>query len=336
VRIVICAGSREFAQRLGRYLDADAELRTVAVFASLPALLAALAHERPDLVVMDLDLCGAGAGEATRRVMATVPTRVVLLAAHDRRNSPPALEARAAGALDVVPSSAFDLDAPTDAAATALRHRIKRLAGANRQRSPTEPTPAGRGAAAPRSSVIGICASTGGPPALAALLARLPPTFSIPTLVVQHMASGFIDGLVEWLDRELTLPVSVARAGEPLSAGIRFAPDGAHLLLDESRRLALDHASGEDHHRPSGDVLLTSLAQVAGAAAVAVVLTGMGTDGAAGLAAIAAAGGRTIAQDESSSAVYGMPRAAADAGAQTLLAPAAIGDALATLEPAAR
>jgi two-component system, chemotaxis family, protein-glutamate methylesterase/glutaminase len=187
-------------------------------------------------------------------------------------------------------------------------------------------------APAGRTEVIGICASTGGPQALASVLSPLPPDYRIPVLVVQHMTPGFIDGLLGWLDGKIALPVRLAGDGEQLAPGVWFAPDGAHLSLEQTRRLALDAHTSCGNHRPAGDVLLRSLARVAGTRAVAVVLTGMGRDGAEGLAAVAAAGGRTIAQDEQSSSVYGMPRVAAESGAQTILPPAAIGAELARLD----
>jgi two-component system chemotaxis response regulator CheB len=184
--------------------------------------------------------------------------------------------------------------------------------------------------------VIGICASTGGPAALRTVLGRLPAAFAIPVLVVQHMTPGFTPGLVRWLDEGVAVPVGLARAGTGLAPGVWFAPDGAHLVLDGARHLALDVRTPGGAHRPSGDMLLTSLARVAGARCAAVVLTGMGRDGAAGLAAVAAEGGATIAQDESSCAVYGMPKVAAALGAARVLSPAAIGNALVAMDRAAR
>jgi two-component system chemotaxis response regulator CheB len=185
-----------------------------------------------------------------------------------------------------------------------------------------------------RSEVIGICASTGGPRALSDVLGRLPASFAIPILVVQHMTPGFLEQMVTWLDRNLALPIGLAQDGQQLVPGVWFAPDGSHLKLEATRRLMLDVNTRAGNHRPSGDVLLCSLARVAGAEAVAVVLTGMGRDGAEGLAAVAAAGGVTIAQDEQSSGVYGMPRAAAESGAKTVLCPEAIGETLAAMDRA--
>jgi two-component system, chemotaxis family, protein-glutamate methylesterase/glutaminase len=182
-----------------------------------------------------------------------------------------------------------------------------------------------------QASVIGICASTGGPHTLEVVLRRLPADFPIPVLVVQHMTPGFIEGLVRWLDDQVAVGVGLAREGQELAPGVWFAPDGSHLVLDRNRRLASDGRAPVRGHRPAGDVLLRSLAQVDGPGAVAVVLTGIGRDGCDGLAAVAAAGGQTIAQNEATCGVYGMPRVAAELGAGQILAPEAIGDGLAAL-----
>lgn len=175
------------------------------------------------------------------------------------------------------------------------------------------------------SEAIGICASTGGPAVLVELLGALPADFPVPLLVVQHIASGFVDGLVRMLDEAVALPVATARHDAPLCPGVWLAPDGAHLTLTRSRRTRLDRDTVHGRHRPSADLLLESLAEVLGPAAVAVVLTGMGRDGAAGAAAVQACGGLVLAQDEASSAIYGMPRAAAQAGARPLAPPAIAG-----------
>ncbi|HZV75871.1 MAG TPA: CheB methylesterase domain-containing protein [Conexibacter sp.] len=182
---------------------------------------------------------------------------------------------------------------------------------------------------------IGICTSTGGPGVLAEILRELPADFMLPILIVQHIAAGFIDGLRQMLDDELALPVAMARDGAPLRPGVWLAPEDAHLTLTPSRRLALDHRTVAGPHRPSADLLLASLAAVLGAGAVAVVLTGMGRDGARGAAEIKAAGGLLLAQDEATSRIYGMPRAAVEAGARPL-SPAQIAAALHELRPARR
>jgi two-component system chemotaxis response regulator CheB len=179
---------------------------------------------------------------------------------------------------------------------------------------------------------IGICTSTGGPGVLAEILRELPADFALPILVVQHIATGFIDGLLRMLDDEVLLPVAMAQDGAPLQPGVWLAPEDAHLTLAPSRQLALDRRTVAGPHRPSADLLLASLAAVLGADAVAVVLTGMGRDGARGAAAVKAAGGLLLAQDEATSRIYGMPRAAVEAGARPL-PPARIAAALRELCP---
>jgi two-component system chemotaxis response regulator CheB len=185
-------------------------------------------------------------------------------------------------------------------------------------------------------AAIGVCASTGGPRALALLLAELPASYPIPVLVVQHIAgASHTERLVEWLDGEVSVPVRLARNGARLAAGAWVAPAGAHLRLAGRRRLELAAPEGSSSHVPSGDVLLGSLAATFGREAAAVVLTGMGSDGAEGLGRVAGRGGLALAQDEASSVVFGMPKAAIAHGAQLVLDPASIGSYLAAFAPTA-
>jgi two-component system chemotaxis response regulator CheB len=171
------------------------------------------------------------------------------------------------------------------------------------------------------ASVIGIASSTGGPQVLKHLLEKLPPGFPIPVLVVQHIAPGFTDSLATWLDRAVELPVHVATEGAIADRGVWIAPEGMHLRLARDGRLTLDETDHPGPHRPSGDVLLDSIATSAGRTGVAVVLSGMGRDGANGAAAVKRAGGLAIAQDAESCAVYGMPKAAVEQGVDVILTP---------------
>jgi two-component system chemotaxis response regulator CheB len=171
----------------------------------------------------------------------------------------------------------------------------------------------------------------GGPHALLELLVSLPASFALPILIAQHMTSGFADGLARWLDSSVSLPVRLARAGEPAGRGVWLAPDDRHVLLGADGRLAVRDGTPADRNVPSGDLLLRSLAAALGRDAVAVVLTGMGSDGAEGTAEVRAAGGFTIAQDEATSVIYGMPRAAAERGVDRVLPLSEIGPELCTL-----
>jgi two-component system chemotaxis response regulator CheB len=345
LRILIGSSSHQFGRGLADCLEHDGDMTVVGIFDDTAAVIRGARLGHPDLVAMEIGLPKAGGEEATRLIIRDQRTRVVLIVAHDERVSEGADAALAAGALALVPRSAVSLDAPDSAPADALRRRFRRLATSQFSRGPAQALASAAGGGDPSpirpprgahcAEIVGICASTGGPGALVRVLRHLPADYELPVLVVQHMGDGFIDGLASWLDTEVPLPVGIASAGAPLEPGICLAPAGAHLKL-RGRRLELDRLTVCGAHRPSGDVLLSSLAHTAGAGAVAVVMTGMGCDGAAGLAEVAAAGGRTIAQDEASSTIYGMPRAAAELGARRILALDAIGPELASLSRSLR
>ena len=337
-RIVLCDDSRTYATALVRTLEHDGALDVVGVFPTAEKTLAALPALRPDLVTMDLELPGMSGLDAVEEIMASAPTPVVVLSDYTPRNSSTAHAALRAGAVAAIPKGDVDLTDPASLAAATLRRRVSRLSEATVVRHPLarlrrpEEHAAGR-----RRTVaaIGICASTGGPKALVELLATLPASFPIPILVVQHIAPSFEASLVRTLARAIELPIGFAADGMRLRPGVWLAPQGSHLRVRTHDRLELLVPSADDAHRhcPAGDVLLESLAHVYGAAAAGVVLTGMGSDGAAGIAQVRAAGGLVAAQDESSSTVYGMPRAARERGVELALAPTELGRLVARLQP---
>jgi len=167
-----------------------------------------------------------------------------------------------------------------------------------------------------RPLIVAIGASTGGPPALAAILRELPVDLGVAILVVQHMAEGFLEGLARWLDDAADLTVGVARDGERLVPGnVYLAPAGLNLVLRPGYRVELSPPPDGQYHVPGVDVTFASVARLCGANSVGVLLTGMGRDGAKGLLAMREAGARTLGQDEASSVVWGMPAAALALGA---------------------
>ena len=335
-RVLICEDSKAYAVTLSRFLARDEEIEVVGIAASGEQAIADVERLRPNLLTLDMRLPGIDGLGVVRALMSANPLPIVILSAYVAKGSEQAVEALAAGALDIVSKDKLRLDHPDDIWAQAMRSRLKRLSSIRVSSSPATPTPPPQRTvkSPPRlARVVGIGASTGGPPALAAVLGGLPADFSVPVLVVQHMTPGFIDGLARWLDQKTPIPVRIARAGDAAGPGVWFAPDDAHLTLSQSMRFALDHET-EAAHRPSVDALLASLARGPGNEAVGVVLTGMGTDGAEGATAIRRAGGLVIAQDEASSVVYGMPRAVARDGADMILSPTEIGDVLGALRPA--
>lgn len=336
-RIVICEDSGTYAEALGDFLEHDPGIDVVGSFRTAEAMLGELDRLDPDLITVDLEMPGMGGHRAIEHVMHDHPTPVLVVTGQvEGERSTRVAEALAAGALEAVPKRSLRLTDPDDVWAAAFRGRVKRLASVRLGRRARErarlvgPTAIGTRAA----RVVGVGASTGGPPALTTLLGALPARFPLPVVVVQHMASGFRRGLAEWLDDHVPPPVRLAAEGAPAGPGVWMAPDDAHLRLDPSLRFRLDGETDAGSHKPSLDVLLQSIAAVAGESGVGVVLTGMGRDGAVGVEAIRAAGGLAIAQDEGSSAVFGMPRAAVEAGAEIVLPLDEIGATLRSLRAA--
>jgi two-component system chemotaxis response regulator CheB len=330
LRVVICDDSRSYAAALQRTLERGGEITIAAVCGTAEEAIAALPRVQPGLVTMDIELPGMDGLQAVEQIMSTQPLPILVLSAHVGHGNAKAAAALAAGALDAVAKDDLDLRYPDGAAGAAFRRRVIVLSRAKvirhlRGQVKVDRTLPGR---VRPVSAIGICASTGGPQILARLLAALPREYPIPLLIVQHIAAGFTEGLAKWLDQAIPLPVRIAGDREPAGPGVWIAPEGAHLKLAPGGRLSLDRHTVAGGHRPSGDVLFESIAAVAGKAGVAVVLSGMGSDGAAGAQALQRRGGLSIAQDEASSAVYGMPRAAAENGVDLVLSPARIAASL--------
>jgi two-component system chemotaxis response regulator CheB len=337
-RVMICEDSATYAAALRRTLEHDGQIVVAAVCGSAEEAIEALPRVQPDLVTMDIELPGMDGFTAVEQIMSRWPVPILVLSSHVGPASGHAAAALAAGALEALAKDGLELHDPTGPVADALRHRVTMLARARVirhprarlagwQERPAFPLPP------QAASVVGIGASTGGPPVLARVLADLPADYPVPVLVVQHMAAGFTEGLAGWLDHSVAVPVALATDGGTAKPGVWIAPEGAHLSVDRGGRFRLDRDTVAGPHRPSADVLFTSIAQAAGGGGVAIVLSGMGRDGAAGAAAVLRAGGVAIAQEENSCAVFGMPRAAMEQGVTAVLSPGQIAAWLRGLRP---
>jgi two-component system, chemotaxis family, protein-glutamate methylesterase/glutaminase len=321
--VLICEDSGTYAAALRRTLEYDGDINVICVCGTAEEALAAIRSLRPDLITMDIELPGMDGLAAVELIMGTRPMPIIVLSSHVGPGSHKAVAALAAGALDAVAKDDLDLAQPSSMAGAAFRQRIRVISHASVIRHPRarlaarQPDPG-----LPRvASAAGICSSAGGPPVLAQVLGGLPADYQVPILVVQHISTGFTESLAHWLDQKSPLSVRVAEDGQLAGPGVWIAPEGGHLVLNASGLLSVDRTTIVGHHRPSGDVLLTSIATAAGRRGAAIVLTGMGNDGAAGAAAVHAAGGLAITQDEASSAIYGMPKAAFDRGVNLALPP---------------
>jgi two-component system, chemotaxis family, protein-glutamate methylesterase/glutaminase len=330
LRALICGGTPVYAGALRRMLEHDGDIAVAAVFGTAEDAIAALPTVNPDIIAMDMRLPGMDCLAAVEEIMSSQPRPIlVLLSAAGRREGGAA--ALAAGALDAIATDELDIGDPASPAGAAFRRRVRALGRAHVIRHPRARL---RAPVTTRyASVIGICASTGGPQALAHVLRELPADYPIPILVVQHIGAGFTEGLARWLNRTVGMPVALAPDGERVTSGVWLAPERAHLKVALTGRFRLDTETVAGRHRPSADVLLHSIAAVAGPAAVAVVLSGMGSDGAAGAAEVMRRGGLAMAQDEQSSAIFGMPLSAISQGVDLVLSPAGIASYLLRLNP---
>lgn len=314
---------------LRRIIEAEGDLRVVAEAANGEAAIAAVLAHHPAVVAMDVEMPVLGGIEATRRIMALPnPPAIIMVSQHTQTDSPAALAALEAGAADYISKETGLGGVDLGHLDHALRDRLRHWAGAQAQRTPRLPAIAGveraRHALPP---LILIAASTGGPDALAALLAASG-ALPVPVLIAQHMPKGLAGELAALLTRRAGWPVRVAEDGQALHAGMAALLPTDGVLLRSMGGFALRLAATGSPVHPSADLLFRSAALL-GLPACGVVLTGMGQDGAAGAAALAAEGGRILVQSSETSVVAGMPQAASSVvpGAEAL-SPAGLGERL--------
>jgi two-component system chemotaxis response regulator CheB len=290
----------------------------------------------PDVVCTDLHMPVMDGYQLTREIMARHPLPILVLSvsvqAEQEHNIFQALQA---GALDILAKPRGALGSDFGVVAHDLVTKIRILSGVKVARRPrtSSAMPALAWPALPRLRMVGLGASTGGPQALERILRQLPASYPLPLLCVQHIAAGFMQALVDWLAACCAIRVCCAEEGlAPQPGTAYFAPDQRHIEVDDAGLLRCSSALMPGGQRPSVDLTFHTLARHYGAGAVGVLLTGMGQDGAQGMLDIVRAGGLTIAQDEKSSVVFGMPRCAIEqGGARHVLALEHIGPALCAL-----
>jgi len=349
IRVLLVEDSPVALVVLKRLLDASPEIEVVGTARTGREAMALIPKIQPTVICTDLHMPEMDGLELTRAVMAHYPRPILAISASvQQENTRNVFQLLDAGAVDVFPKPQEGFLAHRQETAAALIRKIKVLAGVSvftkhcwkrgmdatdratgsggKRRQLTHQMPtrklSDRTAAiascslAPPSKIVAIGASTGGPTALQTILKQLSPNFPAPIFCVQHISKGFLQGLVDWLSFDLALSVKIAEEGELPQAGIvYFPPEQQHLELDRHGRFLCSSKAAVSGHRPSITVTFKSVAQVYRGAAVGILLTGMGSDGAEGLREIAQAGGITIAQNEETCVVFGMPKTAIAIGA---------------------
>jgi two-component system, chemotaxis family, protein-glutamate methylesterase/glutaminase len=342
IRVLVVDDSAFLRRNVPRILETDPEIQVIGTAADGAEGVRLTKELRPDVIMLDVVMPGMDGLTALKQIMREAPTPVLMVSSTTREGTDESLEALALGAVDFIekPSgpTSLDIDKVSDAliskvkaaytgkikvAATvdATRDRLRaireQISGSTPPKPITQPL---RSQADLRASkqLIAIAASTGGPAALQVLLPRLPAGLSAGIVIVQHIAPGFTRPLAERLNTASHINIKEAENGEPILPGVALlSPADRHLTVAREGETLVVRLSAEPAnaiYRPSANVLFESIARTSAADTCAVVLTGMGDDGATGLRAIFDKGGHTIAQDEVTSLIYGMPKRAVEGG----------------------
>ncbi len=346
IRVLVVDDSPFMQRRLIGILEQTPDLRVVGRAQHGGEAVTLAARLLPDVITMDLNMPQMDGLQAIDVIMRTCPRPIVVISSHTRRCGQAALDALEAGAVEIVAkpsdrSVSLDLDTIAEEIVRKVRQaariRVVRSPSLHPPAAPRPPvtsdpainlvttvSPTSRPAPddKDRPALIAIGSSTGGPAALRLLFQAIRHPELPPVLIVQHLPPGFTRDLASQLNALSPIEVVEAATGQVPAPGMAYvAPGGQHLEFGPGGRLSLSHAAPVRHCRPSVDVLFESVASQAGARALGVILTGMGDDGTNGALALQRAGARVIAQDEASSLVYGMPKAAADVGAVQAILP---------------
>jgi two-component system response regulator WspF len=318
VKIGIVTNVAAAAEALRRAVELAPEHRIIWNAATGTEAVDLCSTHTPDLVLLDL-MAAVDGVETTRRIMASTPCPILLIATSVRVNAAQIFEAMGHGAVDAADAPVLKIGGLKETAAPLLAkiELLSQLIGGRSSVAPNE-----RPSRSRHGCLIAVGASTGGPAVLAAMLRGLPKDFPAAIVIVQHVDEHFAAGMAEWLNQGSLLPVRVAREGDRVAPmSVLLASTRDHLTFKGANRLGYTAEPSENVYRPSVDVFFQSVCRFWLGDAVGVLLTGMGRDGAIGLKALREHGYHTIAQDETTCAVYGMPKAAAALNAAVEIVP---------------
>jgi len=323
IRVLVVDDSAFVRQALIRMLSSAPDIEVAGTATDGNDGIEKIRALRPDVVTLDIKMPRMGGLEALQHIMSTNPIPVLLLSSLTREGADVTLRGLELGAMDFVDKSSVQGSMNLMGLAEELQAKIRALASVPKRklliRAPSvEPLRALPRPGKARADVVVIGTSTGGPPALQAVIPRFPESLPSAILIVQHMPVGFTRSLAERLNSRSALQVREAEHGDSITAGhVLIAPAGRHMKVrrrESAVKVVLEDEPRSALHRPSADVLMASVAQAYGSRCLGVILTGMGSDGVSGLRAIRQAGGLTLAESEESCVIYGMPKAAIEAG----------------------
>lgn len=345
IKVLIVEDSPVLQELISYILRTDPAISIAGVVTSGEAAIRFVKSSKPDVITMDINMPGLDGLETTRRIMQTIPVPIIIvssLAGPD--DTTLNFKAMEAGALAILPKPVatghHDFKSSSHELITMVKLMseikvVKRQGG----QMPDLPVATSPGnvktvnskSPSPKSfGVVAIGASTGGPIVIKSILSQLSPGFPFPILIVQHIATGFLQGFADWLAAAISLPLHVARHHDVLIPGhVYVAPDSHHMMVNISKQIVLSNADPVNGLRPCVSKLFESLLNSYGKKTIAVLLTGMGRDGSREMKQLFDCGAVTIAQDEASSVIYGMPGAAVELNGVThILSPDNIADTL--------
>jgi two-component system chemotaxis response regulator CheB len=323
IKVLVADDSTVTRMFLVHLLESDPQISVVGAVSDGRAALDFVTKNKPDVVLMDVHMPHMDGFEATRRIMETQAVPIIICTATaNAKDVDTAFRAMEAGAIACIEKPIGHAHENFEASAAHLLETVKLMSEVKVVRRSARPRPSTLHRTDLQTPaqirLIGIGASTGGPPALQTILAGLPKSFPIPMLVVQHIARGFLPGMAEWLCHTTSFQVHIASHGiYPQPGHVYLAPDDFHMGVGSSGEIILTRQEPENHLRPAVAFLFRTLTAACGPNAVGILLTGMGKDGASELSEMKDKGAVTIAQDKQSSVVHGMPGAAIALGAAT-------------------